>query len=62
MKQVLSSQQLPLNASTEILGRAYHATETFVQVLSIFKYIILNSECYLSLILLKLILRVTAVS
>lgn len=33
MKQVLSSQQLPLNASTEIVGRAYHATETFVQAL-----------------------------
>lgn len=33
MKQVLSSQQLPLNASREIVGRAYHATETFVQAL-----------------------------
>ncbi|KAK6140827.1 hypothetical protein DH2020_025434 [Rehmannia glutinosa] len=31
MKIVLSSQQLPENASMEIIGRAYHATETFVQ-------------------------------
>ncbi|KAL5975523.1 hypothetical protein ACLOJK_019847 [Asimina triloba] len=31
MKSVLSSQQLPLHASMETLGRAYHATETFVQ-------------------------------
>lgn len=32
MKNVLSSQQLPENASMEIIGRAYHATETLVQV------------------------------
>ncbi|KAL3819038.1 hypothetical protein ACJIZ3_004943 [Penstemon smallii] len=31
MKNVLSSQNLPENASMEIIGRAYHATETFVQ-------------------------------
>ncbi|KAK1299468.1 hypothetical protein QJS10_CPB14g00987 [Acorus calamus] len=31
MKNVLSAQQLPLNASMEILGRAYYATKTFVQ-------------------------------
>lgn len=31
MKNVLSSQQLPLHASMETLGRAYHATEIFVQ-------------------------------
>ncbi|XP_024993509.1 uncharacterized protein LOC112527248 isoform X2 [Cynara cardunculus var. scolymus] len=31
MRAVLSSQQLPENASMEIIGRAYHATETFVQ-------------------------------
>ncbi|XP_021746827.1 uncharacterized protein LOC110712663 [Chenopodium quinoa] len=31
MKCVLSSQQLPENASVEIIGRAYHATETFVE-------------------------------
>ncbi|KAK1298887.1 hypothetical protein QJS10_CPB14g01010 [Acorus calamus] len=31
MKNVLSAQQLPLHASMEILGRAYYATETFVQ-------------------------------
>lgn len=31
MKNILSSQQLPENASMEIIGRAYHATETFVQ-------------------------------
>ncbi|KAL3655643.1 hypothetical protein CASFOL_000039 [Castilleja foliolosa] len=31
MKNVLSNQQLPENASMEIIGRAYHATETFVQ-------------------------------
>ncbi|XP_065850998.1 uncharacterized protein [Euphorbia lathyris] len=31
MKNVLSSQQLPENASMETIGRAYHATETFVQ-------------------------------
>ncbi|KAK1298842.1 Glucan endo-1,3-beta-glucosidase 12 [Acorus calamus] len=30
MKNVLSAQLLPLNASMEILGRAYYATETFV--------------------------------
>ncbi|XP_077246440.1 zinc finger FYVE domain protein isoform X2 [Tasmannia lanceolata] len=33
MKNILSSQQLPLHASMETLGRAYHATETFVQAL-----------------------------
>eukprot|EP01018_Ginkgo_biloba_P037319 Gb_14991 [translate_table: standard] len=33
MKHMLSSQQLPLHASTETVGRAYHATETFVQAL-----------------------------
>lgn len=32
MRNVLSSQQLPENASMETIGRAYHATETFVQV------------------------------
>ncbi|XP_021746280.1 uncharacterized protein LOC110712151 isoform X1 [Chenopodium quinoa] len=31
MKCVLSSQQLPENASVEIIGQAYHATETFVE-------------------------------
>lgn len=31
MKNVLSSQQMPENASMETIGRAYHATETFVQ-------------------------------
>ncbi|KAF3446015.1 hypothetical protein FNV43_RR11193 [Rhamnella rubrinervis] len=31
MKNVLSSQQLPEKASMETIGRAYHATETFVQ-------------------------------
>lgn len=31
MKNVLSSQQVPENASMETIGRAYHATETFVQ-------------------------------
>ncbi|KAL5558300.1 hypothetical protein UlMin_034511 [Ulmus minor] len=31
MKNVLSSQQLSENVSMEIIGRAYHATETFVQ-------------------------------
>ncbi|KAF7830212.1 Protein isoform A [Senna tora] len=31
MKNVLSSQKLPDNASMETIGRAYHATETFVQ-------------------------------
>ncbi|XP_047319786.1 uncharacterized protein LOC124923854 [Impatiens glandulifera] len=31
MKSVLNSQQLPHNASMESIGRAYHATETFVQ-------------------------------
>lgn len=31
MKIVLSSQQVPENASVETIGRAYHATETFVQ-------------------------------
>ncbi|XP_038897971.1 uncharacterized protein LOC120085832 isoform X2 [Benincasa hispida] len=31
MKNVLSSQRLPENASMEIIGRAYHATETIVQ-------------------------------
>lgn len=32
MEKVLSSQQLPENASVETIGRAYHVTETFVQV------------------------------
>lgn len=32
MKNVLGSLQLPLHASMETLGRAYHATEIFVQV------------------------------
>lgn len=32
MKNVLSSQQVPYNASLEMIGCAYHATETFVQV------------------------------
>lgn len=31
MKIVLSSQQIPENASMEAIGRAYHATETYVQ-------------------------------
>ncbi|XP_073225030.1 uncharacterized protein [Cicer arietinum] len=31
MKNVLSSQQMPEHASMETIGRAYHATETFVQ-------------------------------
>ncbi|XP_071701623.1 uncharacterized protein [Rutidosis leptorrhynchoides] len=31
MRAVLSSHHLPENASMEIIGRAYHATETFVQ-------------------------------
>ncbi|KAG6770661.1 hypothetical protein POTOM_026350 [Populus tomentosa] len=31
MKNVLSARQLSENASTETIGRAYHATETFVQ-------------------------------
>ncbi|KAJ8763794.1 hypothetical protein K2173_003576 [Erythroxylum novogranatense] len=31
MKNVLSSKQLPENASMETIGRAYHATETFTQ-------------------------------
>jgi hypothetical protein len=32
MKVVLSSLQLPLNASMDNVARAYHATETYVQV------------------------------
>ena len=35
MKTILSSQQLPENASVEIIGRAYHATETFVEVVTL---------------------------
>uniref|UniRef100_A0A2P2L9N6 Uncharacterized protein LOC105638290 n=1 Tax=Rhizophora mucronata TaxID=61149 RepID=A0A2P2L9N6_RHIMU len=31
MKNILSAQQLPENASMETVGRAYHATEIFVQ-------------------------------
>lgn len=31
MRNVLSYRQLPENASMEVIGRAYHATETFVQ-------------------------------
>lgn len=34
MKIVLSSQQLPLDASMDNIARAYHATETYVQALS----------------------------
>lgn len=36
MKAILNSQQLPENASMEIIGRACHATEAFVQVFVIF--------------------------
>jgi zinc finger FYVE domain-containing protein 26 len=32
MKVVLSSQKLPLDASMDNVARAYHATETYVQV------------------------------
>lgn len=32
MQTVLSSQYLPRGASMEIMSRAYHATETYVQV------------------------------
>ncbi|KAI3758750.1 hypothetical protein L6452_06322 [Arctium lappa] len=32
MRVVLCSQQLPENASMEIIGRAYHATETFCKI------------------------------
>lgn len=32
MKNVLSSQQLSEGVSVETIGRAYHATEAFVQV------------------------------
>jgi len=32
MKNVLSSKQLSEGASVETIGRAYHATEAFVQV------------------------------
>ncbi|XP_057524069.1 uncharacterized protein LOC130803870 isoform X3 [Amaranthus tricolor] len=31
MKCILNSEQLPKNASVEIIGRAYHATETLVE-------------------------------
>ncbi|TVU34358.1 hypothetical protein EJB05_16190, partial [Eragrostis curvula] len=34
MKAVLSSRQLPLDASMDSIARAYHATETYVQALS----------------------------
>ncbi|XP_039118557.1 uncharacterized protein LOC120254523 isoform X2 [Dioscorea cayenensis subsp. rotundata] len=37
MKNVLSSQYLPLHASTETLGRAYYATEIYVQGLATVK-------------------------
>lgn len=37
MKNLLSSKQLPENASVQIIGRAYHATETFVQGLQFAK-------------------------
>ncbi|KAJ0971286.1 hypothetical protein J5N97_019245 [Dioscorea zingiberensis] len=37
MSNVLSSQYLPLHASMETLGRAYHATETYVQGLATVK-------------------------
>lgn len=33
LTKVLSSQQLPVNATMEVIGRAYRATETFAQVL-----------------------------
>lgn len=35
MQTVLSSQYLPRGASMEIMSRAYHATETYVQVCSL---------------------------
>ncbi|XP_078432242.1 zinc finger FYVE domain protein isoform X2 [Wolffia australiana] len=34
MKKVLNSQMVPLNASMETIGQAYHGTEVFVQALS----------------------------
>lgn len=37
MKNVLSSRQLPVNASVETIGLAYHATEIFVQGLAFSK-------------------------
>lgn len=48
MKVVLSSLQLPLNASMDNIARAYHATETYVQALSyaknLLKRIVGNSD------------------
>lgn len=38
MKNVLTSKQVPENASMEIIGQAYHATETFVQVSSLYTF------------------------
>ncbi|ONM40982.1 hypothetical protein ZEAMMB73_Zm00001d044364 [Zea mays] len=48
MKVVLSSQQLPLDASMDNIARAYHATETYVQALSyaknLFKKLVGSSD------------------
>lgn len=41
MKVVLSSQQLPLDASMDNVARAYHATETYVQVCKMTSYMTL---------------------
>ncbi|KAK4364946.1 hypothetical protein RND71_016304 [Anisodus tanguticus] len=40
IKSVLSSLQLPENATMETIGRAYHATETFVQGLLFAKFLL----------------------
>lgn len=45
MRNVLSSQQLPDNASMETIGRAYHATETFVQVVHGIENKVIYSSC-----------------
>ena len=41
MKCILNSEQLPKNASVEIIGRAYHATETLVEVLTLAYFLVL---------------------
>lgn len=38
MKNVLTSKQVPENASMETIGQAYHATETFVQVSALYSF------------------------
>lgn len=51
MENVLSSHQLPLNASIEAISQAYHVTEVFVQVYDyklIYRYNFFSNSVYIT--------------